>query len=65
MITAAAALEEGVVSLEDRFHCPGYIVVEDRRIRCHFFVESSSHGAAAPGRVAGASPVIRHAAVSA
>ena len=35
VITAAAALEEGVVSLEDRFHCPGYIVVEDRRIRCH------------------------------
>ena len=29
VITAAAALEEGVVSLEDRFHCPGYIVVED------------------------------------
>ena len=31
VITAAAALEEGVVSLEDRFHCPGYIVVEDRQ----------------------------------
>ena len=35
IITASAALEEHVVSLEDRFHCPGYIVVEDRRIRCH------------------------------
>ena len=42
VITAAAALEEGVVSLEDRFHCPGYIVVEDRRIRCH---KTSGHGA--------------------
>lgn len=35
IITAAAGLEEGVVSLEDHFHCPGYITVEDRRIRCH------------------------------
>ena len=42
VITAAAALEEGVVSLEDRFHCPGYIVVEDRRIRCH---KTTGHGA--------------------
>ena len=41
VITAAAALEEGVVSLEDRFHCPGYIVVEDRRIRCH---KTTGHG---------------------
>lgn len=42
IITSAAALEEGVVSLEDRFHCPGYIIVEDRRIRCH---KSTGHGA--------------------
>ena len=35
VITAAAALEEGVVSVNDTFHCPGYITVEDRRIRCH------------------------------
>ncbi len=34
-ITMGAALEEGVVSLEDTFYCPGYRVVEDRRIRCH------------------------------
>ena len=41
IITASAALEEHVVSLEDRFHCPGYIVVEDRRIRCH---KTTGHG---------------------
>lgn len=35
IITASAALEKGVVSVEDHFFCPGYIVVEDRRIRCH------------------------------
>ena len=40
-ITAAAALEEGVVSLNDTFHCPGYYVVEDRRIRC---AKISGHG---------------------
>lgn len=34
IITAAAALEENVVSLDDSFYCPGYIVVEDRKIRC-------------------------------
>ena len=34
IITAAAALEEGVVSLTDQFYCPGYKLVEDRRIRC-------------------------------
>ncbi len=34
-ITAAAALEEGVVTMEDTFNCPGYVLVEDRRIRCH------------------------------
>lgn len=35
IITASACLEEGVVSLTDQFSCPGYRVVEDRRIRCH------------------------------
>ncbi len=35
IITAAAGLEAGVVRLEDRFSCPGFRVVEDRRIRCH------------------------------
>ena len=34
-ITAAAALEKGAVSLDDTFNCPGYRMVEDRRIRCH------------------------------
>ena len=34
-ITAAAALEKGVVSLDDTFNCPGYRIVEDRKIRCH------------------------------
>ena len=42
IITMAAALEEGVVSLEDSFYCPGYRVVEDRRIRCH---KVTGHGA--------------------
>lgn len=35
IITASAALEEGKVSLSDQFNCPGYKIVEDRRIRCH------------------------------
>lgn len=35
IITAAAGLEEGVVRLEDTFSCPGFRVVEDRKIRCH------------------------------
>ena len=35
IITAAAGLEAGVVSLEDRFSCPGFRIVEDRKIRCH------------------------------
>lgn len=35
IITAAAGLEEGVVSPESSFSCPGFIVVEDRKIRCH------------------------------
>ncbi len=41
IITASAALEKGVVSEEDHFFCPGYITVEDRRIRCH---KVSGHG---------------------
>jgi stage V sporulation protein D (sporulation-specific penicillin-binding protein) len=35
IITTSACLEEGVVSLTDTFSCPGYRVVEDRKIRCH------------------------------
>lgn len=35
IITSSACLEEGVVTEADRFVCPGYRVVEDRRIRCH------------------------------
>ena len=35
IITAAAGLEAGVVSLNDQFSCPGFKIVEDRRIRCH------------------------------
>jgi len=42
IITASAGLEEGVVSLEDNFSCPGYRVVEDRRIHCH---QRNGHGA--------------------
>ena len=34
IITMAAGLEEGVVSVDDRFYCPGYILVKDRRIHC-------------------------------
>lgn len=42
IITSTAALESGNVSLSDRFYCPGYKIVEDRRIRCH---KVSGHGA--------------------
>lgn len=35
IVTATAALEEKVVSLTDKFFCPGYKIVEDRKIRCH------------------------------
>ena len=41
ILTTAAALEKGVVKMTDRFHCPGYKVVEDRRIRCH---KKGGHG---------------------
>ncbi len=42
IITAAAALEQGVVKLDDNFYCPGYKIVEDRRIRC---AKTTGHGA--------------------
>ena len=42
MVTATAALEEGVVNLSDNFYCPGYKIVEDRKIRCH---KVGGHGA--------------------
>lgn len=35
IVTATAALEEGAVSVKDGFYCPGYKIVEDRKIRCH------------------------------
>lgn len=35
IITTAAGLEEKVVKLDDTFSCPGYKIVEDRKIRCH------------------------------
>lgn len=35
IITAAAGLSEGVVTVNDTFSCPGYVIVEDRKIRCH------------------------------
>ena len=35
IITAAAGLEAGVVTPESSFYCPGYVMVDDRRIRCH------------------------------
>lgn len=41
IITAAAGLESGVVKLTDRFTCPGYRIVEDRKIRCH---KTGGHG---------------------
>lgn len=41
ILTTAAALEKGVVKMTDHFHCPGYKVVEDRRIRCH---KTTGHG---------------------
>ncbi len=42
IITASACLEAGAVKLEDQFSCPGYRVVEDRKIRCH---KVGGHGA--------------------
>lgn len=42
IITASACLEDKVVSLTDNFSCPGYKIVEDRKIRCH---KVGGHGA--------------------
>ena len=42
IITMSAGLEAGVVSKDDRFYCPGYKVVEDRRIHC---AKRTGHGA--------------------
>ena len=42
IITTAAALEQVVVTVNDSFYCPGYKIVEDRRIRCH---KTTGHGA--------------------
>lgn len=42
IITAAAGLEEGVVTPQSNFSCPGFIVVDDRKIRCH---KVAGHGA--------------------
>ena len=41
IVTAAAGLEAGVVTPESGFSCPGFIVVDDRRIRCH---KTTGHG---------------------
>lgn len=41
IFTASAAFEAGVVSFEDNFSCPGFAIVEDRKIRCH---KVSGHG---------------------
>jgi stage V sporulation protein D (sporulation-specific penicillin-binding protein) len=41
IITAAAGLEEEVISVDSTFSCPGFIVVEDRKIRCH---KTAGHG---------------------
>ena len=42
IVTAAAGLESGVVKTTDTFNCPGFIMVEDRKIRCH---KVGGHGA--------------------
>ena len=41
IVTSTAALEEGLVSLNEIFSCPGFRIVEDRRIRCH---KTTGHG---------------------
>lgn len=41
VVTATAALEEGVITLDTRFSCPGFRIVDDRRIRCH---KTTGHG---------------------
>lgn len=42
IITAAAGLEEGVITTQSSFSCPGFIIVDDRKIRCH---KIAGHGA--------------------
>ncbi|MBQ8914499.1 MAG: peptidoglycan glycosyltransferase [Lachnospiraceae bacterium] len=42
IVTATSAFEEGVVSIDDTFYCPGYKLVGDRRIKCH---KTVGHGA--------------------
>ena len=42
MITAAAGLESGAVTTSSNFSCPGYVIVDDRKIRCH---KVGGHGA--------------------
>lgn len=42
IITAAVGLESGAVSIHDQFSCPGFVMVEDRKIRCH---KIAGHGA--------------------
>lgn len=42
IITMAAGLSQGVVHMDDQFSCPGYKIVEDRRIHCH---KRTGHGA--------------------
>ncbi|MFQ9515060.1 MAG: peptidoglycan D,D-transpeptidase FtsI family protein [Eubacterium sp.] len=41
VVTATAALEEGVVTLDSKFNCPGFRIVDDRRIKCH---KTTGHG---------------------
>lgn len=41
IVTATAGLEEGAVTLDSTFSCPGYRIVEDRRIKCH---KTTGHG---------------------
>ena len=41
IITSSACLEAGTVSINDTFFCPGYHIVEDRKIRCH---KTGGHG---------------------
>lgn len=42
IVTATTAFEQGVLHVDDQFYCPGYHIVEDRRIRCH---KVAGHGA--------------------
>ncbi len=41
IVTATAGLEQGKVKVSDHFNCPGFRIVEDRRIRCH---KTTGHG---------------------